>query len=170
MAQNQDKFVNVLNDTLTMSAANTITFKELNVGLNIFDKVGLLLTRLEFDPVGATLQDLDTDGDVVIMGLTSSSSLTTLNPYQAEVIDQVSLCRIDSGAAANFTVINRPLTHDFSTQPGGGLLIPPKPLYIAGFSAGMTVAASFYARFYFIIYKLTDAEYLELLETRRAFG
>jgi len=167
---NVDKFVNIVNVPLVMSAANTITFEEINIGLNLFDKVGLLLTRLEFDPVTATLQDLDSDGDSMIMGLTSSANLTSLVIEQAEVIDQVSLVRVDAGAAANFHIVRRPITHDFSTQPGGGLLVPPKPLYAAGFSAGMTVAGYFFLRLYFIIYKLNDAEYLELLETRRAFG
>lgn len=167
---NQDKFVNLVADSVTMSAANTITFEELNIGLNIFDKVGLLITRLEYDPTLATLADLDTDSDQFIMGLTASNNLTGLGMNQTEVIDSVQLIRTDAGAAANATFFFKPMTHDFSTQPGGGLLIPPKPLYVAAQSTGMTVAGAFTLRIYFIIYKLNDSEYLELLETRRAFG
>lgn len=167
---NTDKFVNLLTDTVTMSAANTITFKEINIGLNIFDKVGLLLTRIEYDPAAASLQDLDTDGDYLVMGITSSQTIATLSMLNQEVIDQTSLLRLDAGAAANYNIFARPFVHDFSTMPGGGLLIPPKPLYVAASSGGMTVAAVLYVRLYFIIYKLNDSEYLELLETRRAFG
>lgn len=169
-ATNIDKFVNLMTTTITMSAANTITFQEINVGLNIFDKVGLLITRLEYDPTVATLADLDTDSDWFMAGVTSSNNLVNLTPEKAEVIDEVSIARVDAGAAANATFMFRPIIHDFSTLPGGGLLIPPKPLYSAAFSGGMTAAGICYVRLYFIIYKLNDSEYLELLETRRAFG
>lgn len=170
MGTNQDKFVNVITNSIGMSAANTLTFSEINVGLNIFDKVGLLITRVEFDIGASSMQDLDTDGDVVFTAITSSNNITSLVPSQAEVIDQVSVIRTDGGAAANMLLTQRPFIHDFSTQPGGGLLIPPKPLYMAMTSSGMTVAGAAYIRLYFIIYKLSDSEYLELLETRRAFG
>lgn len=167
---NIDKFVNVINQPLTMSAANTLTFSEINVGLNLFDKVGLLVTRIEYDPTIATLQDLDTDGDLITMGLVASNTISSLLATQAEVIDQTSLSVIHAGAAASAEFFNRPFVHDFSTQPGGGLLVPPRPLYASAMSAGMTAAGVFYLRLYFIIYKLNDSEYLELLETRRAFG
>jgi hypothetical protein len=108
--------------------------------------------------------------DAINMGLASSNNLVNLIPAQVEVVDVATLMRHDMGTAASAQLILKTVTRDFSTMPGGGLLVPPKPLYLAGASVGLASAADIYFRIYFTIVKLTDAEYLELLETRRAFG
>lgn len=169
-AKQADKYVNMLAEEIVMSAVNTITFSEIVVGLNIFDKVGLKISRLEYDFSISTYQDIDTDGDICTMALVQSNNIDTLGIAQTEVVDNVTIGRIDAGAAANAILFDKPIVRDFSTQPGGGLLIPPKPLYVAMQSTGMTVVGGGAIRIYFVIETLTDAEYLELLETRRAFG
>jgi hypothetical protein len=153
-----------------MTGANTLTFDEIDVGVNIFDKAALILSRLEYDPAAASLQDLDDDGDQIVMGLTASNNISSLSPNQAEVIDRVMVLEIEQGTPANFVHFTNPIVHDFSGLPGGGLLIPPKPLYLAAYSSGMTVAGVVDIRMYFRILRLEASQYLELLETRRAFG
>lgn len=165
-----DQYVNMLVQTITMSAANTLTFSEINIGLNLFDKVGLLVNRIEYHPTLATLQDIDTDGDSISIGLTTNNTLASLNPSNAAVIDLQQLHRVDAGAAANAILVQTPLIHDFSTLRGGGMLIAPKPLYIAMMSAGLTAAGVAYFRLYFSLVQLSDAGYLELLQTRGVFA
>ncbi len=170
MAGKQDKYSNLLNEQVTMSAANTLTFKELNVGLNIFDKAGLIISRIEYQPQTATFNEMTATGDYVVAALTSSNNLSNLVPNQSEVIDRRVIQRIDGGAAANFVLVDSVMIADFATLPGGGLLVPPKPLYIAAVTNGLANASIIDVRIYFTILRLGDAEYLELLETRRAFG
>ncbi len=164
-----DVYPNLLVVSTLMSAANTITFKEINVGVNIFDKAGLVIARLEYQPLQATIDDLDTDSDNAAMALVSSNALANLAADQAEVIDLFNLGASVVTAAGIWRHI-WPHVHDFSTLGGGGLLIPPKPLYAAMASSGMTVAGQFWLRVYFKILRLESDQYLELLETRRAFG
>lgn len=165
-----DQFSNLIVSDLTMTAINTISFLEINVGLNIFDKVGLIVERCEYTPSGATLSDLDTDADAVSMGLVSSNAIANMDPDQSEIIDVVTIQRHDMGAAASGWLHRNPIINDFSTMGGGGLLIPPKPLYVAMASGGMTVVGRVFLRLFFRILKLESDQYLELLETRRAFG
>lgn len=165
-----DLYPNIIADSLTMSAANTMTFDEINVGLNIFDKVALLIQRLEVYFAGGTLGDLDTDLDAVFFAITSRNDLLSLAPQQPEVIDVIGLQVDVLGAVVSKMVYPIPMVHDFSTLRGGGLLVAPRPLYAAGHSTGMTIAGLMYWRMYMNIIKLETDQYLELLETRRAFG
>jgi hypothetical protein len=164
----KDEFPNLLVQALTASASNTITFGEINIGLNIFDKIGILIQRLEMDMVDISL--MTATGDQYIGGIVSSNNLTSLNIDQAEVIHQVALERLDSGTAASAVIQQKPAVTDFSNLKGGGLLVPPKPLYFAVHASGLASANTVRFRMYFILHSLTDANYLELLETRRAFG
>lgn len=165
-----DKFVNLIAQTMTLSAANTLTFQEVNVGLNIFDKVGFLISKLEYEPASTSIAEMTAASDAINMGLSTSNNLSNLVPAQTEIVDVMTLMRHDMGAAASGALLVKTFTRDFSTLPGGGLLVPPKPLFLAGASAGLANAATIYYRIYFTMIRLSDSEYLELLETRRAFG
>jgi hypothetical protein len=167
--ENIDQYPNIMSGTLTMSAANTITHAEVNVGINLFDKAALLLQRIEFMPTGAVLGDLDTDGDAFYFGLTQAV-VTALSPADAVVIDMFGIYADLLGAVVSKEFHQVPFAHDFSSLRGGGILIAPKPLYAVGQSNGLTIAGVFTWRIYMNIVRLESDQYLELLETRRAFG
>jgi len=169
-ARKMDVFSNIMTDTLTLSAANTVTFSEINVGLNIFDKVGLLINRIDYELTSGSTGQMTADGDYLVMCLSQSNSLTSITIDQTEIIDSMKWGRHDFGAAASGQTHLHTITKDFSTLPGGGILIPPKPLYFGGDSDGFASAATLAVRIYFTVEKLTGEQYLELLETRRAFG
>ena len=44
----KDKYANIIYDEVTESAANTLTFESIDVGLNLFDKIGLKISRVEY--------------------------------------------------------------------------------------------------------------------------
>lgn len=169
-AVGSDVYPNIIVGRLTMSAANTLTFSEINVGLNLFDKAALLIQRIELTPSTTALADLDTDVDNFTFGLTASNQLADLQVDRAEVIDTVQVEADLIGAVVSKQLHVCPWIHDFSGLRGGGILIPPKPLYAAGVSFGMTIAGVFFWRLYMNVIRLQPDEYLELLETRRAFG
>lgn len=165
-----DKYTNLIVHSVTCSAANTLTFSEINVGLNLFDKIGLLVERLEFEPSNAAMGEMTTAGDGITLALSSSNALANLLPNQAEIISSIEVIRLDLGVAASGWLTEKSFMRNFSGLSGGGLLIPPKPLYFGINTGGLASAATAYLRIYFTIVQLTDSEYLELLETRRAFG
>lgn len=165
-----DKFTNILTQALTLSAANTLTFAEIDVGLNLFDRVGLLINRAEFHIRSTVMAEFTAGGDNVQLGLTASNGLSQISETERAVIYKTTMARSDFGTAgsAQFTV--QPLVVDFADLPGGGMLVAPKPLYFAGDSIGLASAHTFYLRLFFTIMTLKDADYFELLESRRFFG
>ena len=162
-----DKYSNVLYDSVTESAANTITFESVDVGLNIFDKVGLLVSRIEYSD---WLLQIAADGDSLEWGLTTSNNLTALDPSETSIIDynRVSLNAVGTPAIALERV--EPYIKDFSTLPGGGLLITPKPLYMVADGNALANPAVVKMRMFFTVVKLKPEDYFELLESRQFFG
>lgn len=167
MPAKQDKYANVLYDTVEESAANTLTFEEVNVGLNMFDKVGLLVNRLEYS---AFNQLLTADGDSMEFGLSASNGWTTADPGEDSVIDYNKFKVVDHGTAGNAIIWQIPYVKDFSNMPGGGILITPKPLYLFVDGDGLGNPGTVKLRMYFTIIKLAPQEYFELLEARQFFG
>lgn len=165
-----DQFPAMIVERIAQSAADTLTFDEINIGLNLFDKAGLLLQRLEMTPTGASLALMTAASDILSMGLCTSDGIADLSPEREQIIDVRTFLRTDFGTAGNAELADRTIVADYSTLRGGGLLIPPKPLYWAIDSNGLASVATVDFRMYFIVIRLQDTQYLELLETRRVFA
>lgn len=164
----QDKYTNVLNVSVTQSSANTLTFEEVDVGLNLFDRVGLLISRMEY--YNNEEGELAANGDYIRMALTASNQITTISAQERAVIAMMEKQVIDHGTPASATLVHEPWVQDWSSLPGGGLLVAPKPLYVACSSAGLSAASRTDLRMFFTIIKLRDADYFELVESRRFFS
>lgn len=165
-----DIYANIVNRSITMSAANTITFEEIDVGLNIFDKVGLLLHRFDVEINNATKIELNASADELDIALTQSNQVSELTYDERAVIDKMKLSAHTVGTAATYRLEPQPYTIDWTDLPGGGLLIAPRPLYLAADSIGFGAAAYATTRIYFTIVQLKPEEYFEILESRRFFG
>lgn len=165
----KDMYANIIFQTVTQASANDLVFAEIDVGLNLFDKVGLLINRVEYDLTGL-VNEMQATTDAAQMGLTASNQITSLDFSERAVIDYLELDNSIHGTAANLQTFIFPFIRDFSTMPGGGILVSPKPLYLALDSTGFASAQNVTARIYFTILKLSDADYFELLESRRFFG
>jgi hypothetical protein len=165
-----DKYVNILDVQVTQGSTNTLTFQEVEVGLNLFDKVGLLIHRWEVYGLGAIRQEMEANADTLQAGLTQSNQISSLVPEERSVIDMVSFLIVEFGTAASGQLLSEPYIKDYSSMPGNGILVAPKPLYLAMDSTGFGNTRSIDARIYFTIVQLKDAEYFELLESRRFYG
>lgn len=170
MAERKDLYVNMLQQYVACSAANTLTFAEIDIGLNIFDKIGLLVNRIEYYPSSTTTQELVAATDILDMCLVQSNQIATIRIDERAVIDHVQIVPVLVGAIVSFVQVELPYARDYANMPGGGLLIAPRPLYVAIDSTGFTGAANMFVRVYFTIKKLGDSDYFELLESRRFFG
>lgn len=162
-----DKYANMLYADVAESAINTLTFEAINVGLSMFDKVGILIHRLEWYQFDTRVID---DTDALAFGLCSSDGFSTVNSSQREIIIYHQYKARYFGAAANSVMLFEPLIDDLTTLPGGGLLTTPKPLHI--FVKGTNVAAvgAVSLRMFFTIISMKPEEYFELLETRTFFA
>ena len=162
-----DKYSNLLYDSVTESGANTLTFEAIDIGLNIFDKVGLLIHRIEWyrwhDLLAAA-------ADLLTFGLSASNGWATATPAETSILTYHRASLVDYGTAGNNYLTVDPMIDDFTTLPGGGLLTTPKPLYMFGAGSNLASAATIKMRMFFTIVTLKPEEYFELLESRAFFG
>lgn len=161
-----DAYANKFYGTVAESAANTLTFAEIPTNVDVFSKKAWVLHKLEWYPNASAFNALDAGDDVLSAALCSSNALTGLSLADPGVIDLLEMvANVVTGAGFEMGIL--PIIRDFSSLPGGGLIISPRPLYLAvkGTSLGgaMTVAC----RGYFTAIDLNADEYLELVDFYR---
>lgn len=169
MPAGADKYVNVLLHECTMSGIDTLTYSEINIGLSTFDRIGLMLHRASFYPSASTIANFEGDADFIQLAITGSNAPTDIGSDERSVFAKVESFLNFQGTPATIGVYHFPMDIDLTGMPGGGLLIPPRPLYFAAMTNGFGAAGVFYLRMYFTTVQLRDTEYFELLETFRFF-
>jgi hypothetical protein len=162
-----DKFSNVARVSVTMSAAQTLTFNELNTGIAIFDKAAWIIHRIEYYFGVSTVNEMTADGDYLVVGLSTNNSITSIATTLPQVIDMVRLYRHDFGAAASGSLLVQPLVRSFEDLPGGGLIVPGDKLYLGMDTVGLANAGFCEARIRFSYMQLSQADYWELVESTR---
>jgi hypothetical protein len=162
----KDQFANKFYGTVTESAANTLTFGEIKTNVSVFDKVAWILHRLEWYPTKALMDLVLNTADFFEAAITSSDGLTSLGLDNAGVIDVLSY-GVREASAVGFQYHVEPVIRDFSNLPGGGLIIAPRPLYLALKGTSLTAAGSINCRGYFTVKAMTADEYLELVDFYR---
>lgn len=170
MAVGKDKYCNIINVEATESAAGTLTFEEVNVGLNVFDKVGLCIHRIDWHIQTASIDLMTASSDEIRLAISQSNSITGMGINQAPIVDRLVIARLDMGTAASGALYATPWTTDYTDFPGGGILTTPKPLYVGIQSQGLASAATCNVRIWFTTVNLKSDEYFELLESRAYFG
>lgn len=169
-ATSLDKFTNMATITVTETAANTLTYKKLETGISLTEKVAWLIARIEYYYTG-NFSDFNAANDALHCGLcvaNTRASQTTADSYtDSTLLDKMELIRSDYGAAASAQILDRPVYKDWSTIPGGGILVPPVPLY--GFAQGVSLAAAttVIIKLFYTLITLQPADYWELVEARR---
>jgi len=164
-----DRYSQVAYIGLTCSAANTLTFKKLDVitgALLGAKQYGLLIERAEVYYSSLTLQDLDDDGDRVQFALTVSDSPSTLDVSRPEILFNAEILRVNAGTPAAVWFYDRPIVRDFTGITGGGILVPADRIYGGLTSAGMTIVATASCRLWYTVIELDTGSYLELLQSR----
>jgi hypothetical protein len=153
--------------TVTESAANTLTFAKLTTGVSIYDKIGWIINRLEWRFGGSLNAFFNGTADSLALALTMSNAAASLSDTDPAIIAIRRWQRTDFGTAANAQI--QPLTwvDDFSTLPGGGLLVLPNPIYGAALGSGLTTASTTYIRMFFTPVELSDQDYFNLVQARQ---
>lgn len=163
-----DQFTNIFDIACSESAANTLTFVKMSQGVDIFNKVGWVVSRLDYYIGSLVAAEFNGDADSLDWALCVSNSITTLNDLaNPAILDFHRLQRIDFGTAAAAWYMIQPFVVDFSSLPGGGLIIPPSPLYLGVKGTGLVSANSVAVRGYFTQIELKADQYIELVEARR---
>lgn len=166
----EDKFANYAIIQVAESAANTLTFKKLETGISIQEKVAWIINRIEYVVSFLTAAVFNSDSDLLQYGLAVSNSFTTPTLTEETIFDFNTVQRLDYGAAASGFIKEFPFVKDLSTLPGGGLIIPPVPLYLWAKGTGLASADTVTAKLYFTLKQLKVDEYWELVEARRVLS
>lgn len=161
-----DKFANIAAISVTESASNTQTSAKFAFPFSIMDKVGLIISRIEYWLSSPSLMDTTTDS--IFMGLITASSVSDLAVMSDPlIVDTTKYQRQDYGTAASGMIFQAPYVKDFSSLPGGGLLVAPNPLYAAIKGSGCSAATSFWLKLFYTYMELQPDEYWQLVESRR---
>jgi hypothetical protein len=164
-----DVFVNQAYLSLTESAANTLTFSKLETGISIHEKVGWLISRIDYS-TGIDSSNFGASGDSVAFGMSTSDAIAAATLAESAVIDYNSIVRLDWGTAASGGTLRQPFQKDFSNLPGGGILVPPNPLYLWCKGTALTSAMVLVARMFYTVRQLKTEDFWELVELRRMIG
>lgn len=162
----KDSFANVAAIAVSESAANTQTSAKFAFPFSIMDKMGIIISRVEYWLEG--MSRLNSGDDRTIVGLSTAAAVTNLNNQSdPQIIDSVRFCRLDFGAAASGLFLEQPLIKDFSSLPGGGILCAPSPLYAIIQSVGASDYLSVWVKMFYTYMELKAEEYWQLVESRR---
>lgn len=163
----KDTYANFAYFFVTESAANTLTWAKLEIatGSLLDKKFGLLINRFDVEMYPYSI--LNSDGDTFTLGVSVSNSITDLSLSRPEVIMREIWTRVDYGAAASGILVDRLKVRDFSTMPGGGILVPADRLYIGAVGSGCGAVGNAVARMYYTVVELSSEDYWQLVESRR---
>lgn len=168
MAKTQtDKYANVMLGSVTESGANTLTFSQMPQVTTLLEKKAFLLSRIDYVKNDALLA---ANTDALSYGLSLSNQWTSPSLAEPSIIDHHSWVVVDHGAAANAIVASGIETYDLSTLPGGGILIPTRPLYLYAMGTNLGGASTIRVKIFFTIIELTPQDYWDLVESLQAYS
>lgn len=156
----KDVYTQFMAMAVTQTAANTLTFSKVALSVSLFEYAGLLITRAEYWPDQFAYAEISTNVDHYELAICGSSGIADLAISKPQVYDKITIS--DVGTPGQ--LINDPIVHDWSSQPGGGQLVPAQDIYLGLQTGGFAAAASGSARLWFIVKSLTAQDYFELVQ------
>jgi hypothetical protein len=169
-AKQQDKYANIALGSQTMLSGNAVNTL-LPTAININEKVGWILHRVEFDHTAAAANW--TVNERLVFGIAASPQVHGVhgNALTIPSVHGAIIRTCLSAYAANLCQVDtRPFLLDFSDLPSGGKLVPPQPLYIFSDNIGMGAPGTLTFRIYYTQIALSTEEYWEMVETYRTIS
>lgn len=159
----RDTYANVGFGYVLMSAANTLTFAQIQFAVGIFQGVALLLHRILWYPSNTLCRELVAATDQCEFAITTSNRLSAIVDTSEPAV--VALHRF-IGIGAGVERFSLPIITDFTQLPGGGKLMPANPVYVGLGSTGFAAAVFLRCVLEFTFLELTSQDYLELIQAQ----
>lgn len=159
----KDSYANIGYGTVTMSAANTLTFSQIQFAVGLFQGIAILLHRVLWYPTNTSCREMVAATDDMQLAITTSNRLTAIADVAEPAV--VALKRI-IGVGVAVEPWTLPLVTDYTMLPGGGKLIPANPIYLAMVTVGAVAASAAKAHLEFTFVELQAADYLELIQAQ----
>ena len=163
-----DLFSNIAYASVTESAANTLTFSEIQTGISVHEKVAWVISRIVWHIPTSTLILMAAAADGVNMGLVLSNKIDDLEDMaDPSLVDNLIVSRHDFGTGASGYHLFEPIVKDYSALPGKGLIVTPKPLYAACQGISLSTPATVSCRIFYTTKELAADEFWELVQASR---
>lgn len=162
------KYAAYFNTSAVESVAGTPAFTKIETGMSVYDKIGWLISRVEWAVPIATFNLMLDNSDAILGGLTMSNALTSLGDYTDDrLYFSFKQALGKYGTAASGFLYQQPVVSDFSTFPEGGILILPQPLYLGVQGVSLASAATVTARVWYKAVTLNQDDYTNLVQSRQ---
>lgn len=159
----EDRFANIFSVEVTLSAANTLTFSEMQFGITLRDKLAIVIDQVFIFMTAGDLSLFTANADRATFAITNSDAMTDITDYgdrRNMIIKQIS--RSDFGTAASGAMIQMPLTESFSPP----MIALPTRMFFAADSAGLGNPLVARLRMHFRTVPITSEQQLtEVLES-----
>jgi len=165
-AVTQDKYANEAVVSVVETAPNTLTFKKMETGMGLLEKAAWVISRIEYQISNLTAAQYGADADGLDFGLALSNVWTVPTLGEVSIVDH-NILSLELSSAVGFALNRGPVIKDWAGMPGGGILLPPNPLYIYCKGTALTAATTLVARIWYTVVQLAAADYWELVEARR---
>jgi len=145
---------------VSQTVANTAGYHSINTGYRLSSGNGLLIHRVLFFVGVAIFQDLVVAGDELQVGLFSGTDTTDFNSTNAQ--KHAAKCVVSAEAAPLGRWVS-PLELKFEDLPGGGILVPPSPLYAGLQTFGAAAAYTVGFEMWYTPVQIPKPETLEMV-------
>lgn len=168
MAKDKDVFSNIAHAAVTQAVINTLTFSEISTGISVHEKIAWLIARISWYPLITAYQEFSVAGDSLTMALVLSNKVTDIGDLSdPAIVDSHTLFAGVHGTPANAIFHQLPEIVDFTDLPGGGLIITPKPIYVAINTTTFAAVTTVKCRIHYTTKVLTTDEFWELVQASR---
>jgi hypothetical protein len=164
-----DKFANMALITTVESAPNTLTFKKLETGISMTEKVAWVISRVEYIMGCFKASQFAQDGDQVEYGLSLSNAWATPQVVETTIIDY-NLVTLGLWSSVGVKLTREPHEKSFASMPSGGIIVPPTPFYAWVKGTALTSAVTLSCRIWYTLLPLAIDQYWELVESRRVLS
>jgi len=166
----RDRFANVAALTVTMSAANTLTFGTLATNMGFLGRrdqaLAMVIDEIQYQVPIAMVTEMTATGDDVLLAITSSELPTNLEDLtDRRIIDYMAVSNL-ALTAVGFQSFDFPRRKQFFPP----LITAERTLFLAANSTGLASAHTCRARILYRVETLTGAELVELSEAFRLTG
>lgn len=162
-----DEYAQMAAMSIQESAANTLTFKKFDTGYNIGSKWAWVISTYEITVATDAISVFGDESDYLDVAMTTNNKITAISDLQDPgVVWHWRYIKHEDGTSANSWFQVWPVVRSFAELPGGGLIVPPNPLYCAIKGNGLASAGGVYIRIYFTEVELKADEYWELVQAR----
>jgi hypothetical protein len=159
--QAMDQFANKAIVHIIMDGANTVTFAPFTFGVGLFQGIGMIIHRIEYRPTPATCREIAAATDAFNLAVVNTNKLDSLTADDPSIMDVQTII----GMGAGVEQVHTPIISDFTSLPGGGLIVPANPMFVGMGSSGFVAAGEADVRMWFTFRQLADKDYLELLQS-----